>query len=785
MIIHLLKTAFRFLYRNRINTLINVLGLAISIAVFIFIVRYVQYQLNTDSSHVHADRIYRLEYVGFSTACSAGIKDLVEQSGPEVIRAVRYYPNKDVQLDYGEKSKTNLKSMKVDDILWADSSFLEVFSYPLKQGNPETCLSQPFSIVLTEAIAENLFGDDDPMGKMVTVNHRGTFKVSGILKNSHEPVSIPVNGLMSLVTMREMRGPDFLKNMDNWFFATYLLLSKTHNPDSTAARFSRYYNDRFHPNDPPTFRLNPLKSIYFESNPGPSDYSLHGNFQFLRILSAVAIFILLIAISNFINLSTAVAGLRFREVGIRKLAGANKTKLMRQYLSESVIIALFALLMALLFVELLRVDFEYIIATKIQNGFPKGLGNLLILIAGSIGIGVLAGIYPSFYLTSFQPVDVLKGRTTKGKNGQMLSRILIVFQFMVSAILIIGVLVIGKQLHFLKDKDLGYQANQIVYLDLNKDLGGKKDAFREKLLLNPQIKSVTFSSFKPGAMNGETFRREVNGKRYNLYYTMTDSDFTDVFQLDILQGRGFHKNSAADIGTAIVLNETAVKHLGLNEAVGTRISLFDSVGTVVGVVKDYHFQSMHHGIGPMCILNLPDWSRVCQIRLSGHDIPASLEYIQSVYESVAPGNIFDYGFMDQGFQQLYKSEERFATMFNYFAVLAVFIACIGLYGLIHRAALQKRHEICIRKVSGASVFQIVFMLLKDLSKWVLLAFLIACPIAWLALSNWLAGFAYQTNIGIQPFLLTGIILLLIAGMTMGYQAIRSAMMDPVKGLRSE
>lgn len=766
--------------------MINILGLSVSMAIFILIVRYIDNQLSTDKFHENLDRIYRVEYVDFSSACSAGIKDILLQNFPEVLTAVRYFPANGIQLEYEESGRSETrKRLRFDNFLWADSTFFDVFTFPLVDGNAASCLSQPYNIVLSESSARKLFGDKDPMGKILKLNNRFTCKVTGIMKDSPGASSIDVNGFISLVSFEEIRGPEFLQNLNNWFYATYVLFPDDHNADTVASRFGAYFTDNFTDNRSVSFHFMPYQDIYFNRINASADYHNHGNMQNVRIFLAIAIFIIIIAIINFINITTATASARAREVGIRKVSGAYKTKLIRQFLGETIVVSLIAVIIAVMITELVKPEFNTIIGEKLNIGYLEHPVIFLYLFAGAVLVGTIAGLYPAFYLTAFKPIQVLKGQVVRGGRGILLRRILIVLQFVISIVLIIGTLVVRQQLDYLRKKDLGFDSEHILFVDVNRDIKGNKQAFREILLQNPNIKNITFSTFKPGDMGGETYRRNINGEDYQFYYTMTDPEFIDVFDLEIVEGRNFHRNSQADHDRAILLNETAVEFFGLEEPVGTQFYLFDTIGTVVGVVKDYHFRSLHNSIEPLSILCIPDWMRDCQIRIEGRNIPETISYIEKIFYEYAPDFTFDYNFMDSAFDDLYKSEEKFGKIFTYFALLAIIIACLGLYGLVSQTAVQRTREICIRKVNGASTSGIVFMLVKELSIWVLIAFIIACPVAWFTMDKWLENFAFQTNIGWWLFLISGVIAFAIAILTMSYKAIRAATMNPGDGLRYE
>jgi len=401
----------------------------------------------------------------------------------------------------------------------------------------------------------------------------------------------------------------------------------------------------------------------------------------------------------------------------------------------------------------------------------------------------LAGIYPAFYLTRFKPVYVLKGIGSKGSKGVLLRRILIIFQFTISIVLIIGTLTVKKQLEYFKNKDTGLTKETVIQLPLPRSLlrssPQKVELLKDILIQNPSINKVTTSNFRPGYMGGNTYNRDINDVSHHLYYIMTDHDFVDVFGLNIIKGRDFSQTDKGEIGRAILLNEAAVKEFGLKDPIGQEIYLFDTIGVIVGVVEDFNFRSLHHTILPLSILYIPAWSRAIQINMSSNNIARTLDFIEKEWGQLTPEFQFEYSIIDEEFAKLYKSEQNFGKIFVYFAILAIFIACMGLYGLVSFTAIQRTKEICVRKVNGASIQKIIFILTKELSKWVLVSFVVACPIAYYVLEKWLQNFPYHTDQSIWLFIVAGIIAFVIALATMSFQAYKAANRNPVEGLRYE
>nr|NQU90955.1 ABC transporter permease [Bacteroidota bacterium] len=787
MFSHYFKIAIRNFLRNRLNTFINILGLTVSISIFILIIRYVQNEFSTDSFHENLGRLYRVENVDFSSSCSAGFKDLVLANYSEIEDVVRFCPMSSTMISYApEGDAVSEKKINVSNMICADSTFFDLFSFKLLLGDPRQSLNKTFTVVLTQSTASTLFGDENPLGKSVLVNNDYKCMITGVVEDCPQNSSVAYGGLISMVTLGKRNGPEFLQNMNNWFYATYALLGKGQDHVALEKRISEDVSQQFTGGSRETpFKLRPLSTIYFNQHNYPSDYSKHGKLQFVYVFLAVAIIIILIAIINFINISTATASSRAREVGVRKVVGSSRISLIRQFLGETVLLSLISVILAVMLAELIKPEFNNVVGQEISIGYLENPIFLVYLLAGALFIGIIAGLYPAFYMTSFQPVLVMKGNITRGSGGATLRRLLLIIQFIISTALIIGTLLIVKQINFLKNRHLGFNGEQVVYFDLNRELLKKKDVLKGALDQNSNVQEVSYSTFSPGGMGGDNYTRLVEGTRRTFYYIMTDPSFVDVIDLELVAGRNFHSDSKAEIGSAIILNETAVKTFELENPLGTRIELFDTVGTVVGVVKDFHFKSLHEEVEPISILYLPDWSGSVLIKINTSNVPETMAFIEETCKDMSMDFTMDYKFLDDGFDALYKSEEKFATLIVYFSVLAIFIACLGLYGLVSFTATQRKKEISIRKVNGASVGRIIFMLNKEISTWVLIAFVLACPLAWFLMDQWLQNFALRTSISWWIFIASGLISLAIAILTMGYIAFRAASGNPVDGLRTE
>jgi putative ABC transport system permease protein len=788
MIKNYLKHTIRNLYTQKQNSIINILGLSVGICLFILIMTYVSNELTVDNFHKNKDNIYRIEVEGFSSACAAGVPAILKDQFPEIKETARYFQIPSSIFQVVNNNDISFKQgLTFENLIVADSTFFDIFTYEVTQGNLHEALTNPNSIVLTSSSAKKLFGNEDPIGKVINIKSMFNFtvKVTAIINDVPNNSTINFNGIVSLITVKNTFGDDFLNNLSNWFYATYFLLHSNQNIDELEQKTSSYFTTEINDNDSINFVFRPLNEIYFHKDELSGNYSSHGNIQFVYAFIAIAIIIILLAIINFINLSTATASCRAKEVGLRKVVGSTRKKLIIQFLGETITVSLISVFIAIILAEIFKYEFNNIVGKELSLGYIDNPIIILYLVIGAILIGILAGLYPAFYLSSFQPTYIFNKLGTKGSKGIFLRKFLIIFQFIISIVLIISSFTINQQIELLKNKDLGFNNEQIVYLDLNRELTQNTETFKNELKQNTAINNITISNFVPGQMDGNMYVRTINETNYHFYYIMTDPFFFDVMNLSILEGRGFSDTKKDEMGWGIVLNQAAVKEFNLENPIGTEIYVFDTVGQVIGVVEDFNFRSLHHKIEPMSILYIPEWSRVLQINISADNISQTLDYIEKTWVEFCPGYPFDYHFMDEGFDKLYKAEEKFGIMFKYFSLLAIFIACLGLYGLISYTSLQRTQEVCIRKVQGASIKSIILLLSKDLSIWLSVSFIFACPIAYIIMGKWLQNFAYRTNQLVIIYILAGIITSLIAFSTVLYKSYKTASSNPIIGLRYE
>src|SRR6056297_81736 len=783
-----LKTAFRNLTRNKIYSFINIVGLAIGVAVFIIITLFIQSELQYDKFNKKIDHIYRLDRDDWGILGTAYGPE-AKANFPEVKEFVRFtlnsHSNPIINFENSEKQ------LHIQNFAFTDPQVFDIFTFNFIKGDPEKALNEPYGVVLTESTARKMFGKQNPVGKSFILDKEFTFKVTGVIEDLNR-FHLNINALGNIATVGKMNGWDnYLNKFGSWNHPTYLLLQDGVDIASLNKKISNHFEKimqkKFNIQEELNFHLKPLADIYFDTETKHEINVNHGNIKFIYIFIAIAVFILVIAAINFINLTTAKAANRSKEVGLRKVVGGHRKQLIRQFLSESLLISLIAFILAIGLVELLLPHFNDLLQGEISNNYYIKPFFWIIFVGGIILVGIISGLYPSFYLTKFSPVSVIKGEKTKGTGGSMFRRALTVFQFFISVVLIIGTLIIFTQINYMKNKDMGFDKDHQIHFSLTGQIRKKKKTFKAELLKNPNIKGLTYSSQPAGRITWQE-RWEFNGEGKQFTYQPADPDYVKVMGLDILKGENlsWDKPSHQD-RRAVLLNEEAVEWFGLEDPLGKIIhtnSRFWQDVEVVGVLKDFHFNSLHKEIAPLVVA----WdSRVYtgNMKIAGNDIQSTLNYLKETWQNFEPSFPLEYHFMDQSLDRQYKDDERFGKLFTFFAVFAIVIACLGLYGLSLFSTQQRTKEIGIRKANGASVRDILSLFLKEFSMNVIIANLIAWPSAYFFMKNWLTNFPYRTNIEIWIFAVALGISLFIAILTVSYNTIKAANTNPAYTLRDE
>jgi ABC-type antimicrobial peptide transport system permease subunit len=642
-------------------------------------------------------------------------------------------------------------------------------------------------VVITENMAQKYFGAEDPMGKMLNFNDRIDFQVTGVLEN------IPINSHLQFdfvlpFHLLENLGQD-IHNWGNFNFFCYVMLDKNTSFDSASKKISGYLRT-INPENAQLF-IQPLAQIHLHSDFEYDALAVNNNdHKYIFIFASIALFVLLIACINFINLTTARSRNRAKEVAMRKVVGADRKNIIRQFFGESLAFAFVAFGLALAFVFLFLPAFNDLSGKQLSLDLS---GNILIP-AGLIGIaiftGLLSGSYPSLYLSSFQPGKVLKKTFTANPKGSVFRKVLVVVQFSLSIFLIIGTTVVDNQIDYIRNRKLGFKKENLIYMPLAGGIRQQYEAVKNEWLRNTNIVSVTASSNLPSfGRNWATGNLDWEGKNPEETILMqgvdVDYDFFETFGMQMKAGREFSKDFVADENSSVILNETAINIMGLSSPVGKRFSVGDWQGTIVGIVQDYNFKSLHNKIEPLILTMVNRQLNYMFVRIKGQNMPDAIKFLKSQWEHHNPQFTFEYGFVDTLLGNLYANEEKVRTLFNYFTFLAIFISCLGLFGLAFYLTEQRTKEIGVRKVLGASVPKIVTMLSKEFIKWVLIANIIAWPLAYFFMDKWLQNFAYRTSLRIWTFLLSGVLAFMIALLTVSYQTIKAASANPVDSLRYE
>ncbi len=793
MIKNYFKIAFRNLWKHRVFSFINVLGLTVGMTAFFLIFLYISFELSYDSFNNKADRIYRVvsdiktpTEIIKASGPSWAVPPNLKSEFPEIESAIRVSGGSLLV------RKGDIKFQE-ENSLFVDSTFFQVFDFKLLYGNPKTVLSEPLSIVFTETAAKKYFGVTNPVGQTLLLTGDGfPAKVTGLMKDMPENSQIKGDMLVSMSTMTQKFNPGLDAQWGNYGASAYLLLKRGTNASALQAKFPAFLERRNGTEMKkwqmyPSLYLEPLRDVYLRST---RDGSKTGNINNVYIFSIVAVFILLIACINFINLTTARSVERAKEVGIRKVVGALQMQLARQFLGESVLLCLISYSLTILFSALFLSLFNQLAGKTISHGIFEHPQYLLILFLSAIGIGLLAGIYPALVLSSFKPSTVLKGRFATGSSGSILRKGLVIFQFTISIGLVIATLVVYNQMDYMRSQDLGFSKDQMMVINTNGDPG--KNAFQHAITGLPGIISTTMSSSVPGGGNPGAYSEIENKKGdlqiANLDLYFVDWDYLNQYKIKMAAGRSFSRDFQTDTTQAMVLNEAAVKMFGYSspaQAVGRRFKQWGREGKIIGVMKDFHFHSLQQDIKPLSMRIEPNGCDLVSVNVSATHLPATIAAIENKWKVLIPTRPFSYFFVDEFFDKQYRSEERFGKLFLNFAILAIFISCLGLLGLASYSTIQRTKEIGVRKVMGASVTNIVSLLSRDFLKLVFISFFIAAPAAWWFMHQWLQDFAYRINIKWWVFMVACVLAVLIALVTISFQAIKSAIANPVKSLRTE
>ncbi len=799
MLKNYLKIALRNMVRHKGYSFINIAGLGVGMACCILIFLWLQHELSYDRFHENSDRIFRVIAGGQNAAkgtilpLQGPLAPLLKKELPEVEKYVRIYAFK---IFSGEKLVSHQhKHFYTNNFFMVDPSFFEVFSFPFIKGDPRTALSDLGSIVITEEMAKKYFRNDDPLGKTLSYENEFDFIVTGVVKNIPFNSHFKFDFVIPLENYQDIQAlPNGLDNWDNQAFVTYLLLNPNCDISSLEKKTAELVN-QYTRNDIFTFFLQSLTDIHLHSNLR-DELGTNTDIRYVRIFAAIAFLVMLIACLNFINLSTARSIKRAKEVALRKVVGAKRTQIIRQFLGESVLISVLALAVALVLVELLLPSFRNLVGKPLELHlfFPLSLWFLLLAIV--IFTGIFGGSFPAFVLSAFQPVSVFKAKIQKSRRSLFsLRRYLVVIQFAVSICLIICTGIIYKQIKYMQNAPLGFTREQVIVIPIGtgQETVSKAHILKDRFKQHNNVVAVTASSHTPGHRlwgRGIKLLDKPNPEweRLLIRSLWTDYDFIKTYKITLLAGRDFSSAYSSDKSSAFILNETAVRSLGWKTpegALGNSIYFDEKIGNIIGVVRDFHFLSLHNAIEGTILHIRPERFYSLSLRVNTSNLPLTFSALKKIWEEILPNRPFEYVFLDEDFAKLYYSDRRVAELMGYFTFLSVFITCLGLFGLVAFSTEQRTKEIGIRKVLGATVSNIILLLTKEFTKWVLIANIIAWPIAYYAMHRWLQDFAYRTNIGIFTFIISALLTLMIALLTVSYQAVKAALANPIEALRYE
>ena len=798
------KIAWRNLRRNKSFSAINIFGLSIGIACCLIIMLFVQDELSYDRYNKKADRIVRVVFRGSINGekmKEANVMPPVAQTlkadYPEVVQATRLRTDAPL-VTYDDKT------FKENEFAFADSNFFQVFTLPFLKGDAKTALTQPNTLVISATTAEKYFGKKDPIGKILSFNNT-SFKITGVMKDIPANSHFHFNLIVSMVTLPESRDPSWMTSN----FYTYLVLPKGYDYKKLEAKLPEEVAKYMGPQIQQAFGmslaefnkkgngvglfLQPLTDIHLHSDLN-YDFEPGSDIRYVYIFGAIALFMLIIACINFMNLSTAGASKRSREVGIRKVLGSLKNELVRQFLLESILLTFIALLLAVVLVYLALPVFNELSGKELNLHFKNNLFLLFGLAGFGLVVGALAGSYPAFYLSSFKPVTALKGKISAGKKSIGLRSGLVVFQFCISVILIVGTTVVYQQLKYIQNTKLGFDKDQVLVLHETGRLDKNEAILRQQLLQDQRVENVSISGYVPvGPSNGNNnmvYTEDNSSQLVKAIKYHVDEQYIPTLDMKLEAGRNFSKDFATD-SSATIINETAAKTFGWGEkALGKTLTGFKNnqgekiTYHIIGIVKDFHFKSLHERISPL-MMALGNNSGSMIVKVKTKDIAGLLASVKKEWSQFSNAALFSYSFMDDDFEATYRTEGKLSLILGIFAGLTIFIACLGLFGLVTFTAEQRTKEIGIRKVLGATVPNVVGLLSKDFLKLVIIANVISWPLAWWVMNKWLQDFAYRINISWWIFLLAGLAALLIALITVSFKAIKAALANPVESLRTE
>jgi putative ABC transport system permease protein len=808
MLVNYIKTALRNLFKHKGYSLINILGLSIGMATCLLILLYVNRELSYDDYNQDADRIYRIGFSGrwggrdFNLCVApAPMANVVLETYPEIEEAVRFRFQGSFIVQYGDNS------FKEDRIIFTDASFFNMFTIPLIKGDPQTALKEPHTLVLSRKTAEKYFRDEDPIGKILKLDDRTDYKVTGVFEEIPDNSHFHYDILLSMESHADSKNKFWL----SMNYQTYIRLHTDTDYRELETKFEELVEKYVGPQlaaftgtsleklaeegeAVAEYFLQPLRSIHLHSDL-LGELEPTSDVKYVYIFTAIAIFIIVIACINFMNLSTARSSGRAKEVGIRKVLGSFRKQLIGQFLTESMVMSVVSMILALILVRLTLSPFNRLSGKALGLEDFSQSSMIFILLAITIITGFLAGGYPALFISAFRPVNVLKGQMRTGLKAWRFRSVLVVFQFTASIILIIGTFIVYNQLHYIQNKKLGYDKEQVLILNDTYLLGKQAETFKNAMMAYPEFVSATATNYLPVTPSnrnntavfpdGERDSRRAS----SMQNWIVDHDYIETMGMKIVEGRDFSKEYSTDVDAAII-NQALVKHFGWEKPLEHKVGRVTSMQgafklyQVIGIVEDFHYETLRENIGPLVMFLGNNTGRI-SFRIQTENIAKTIGLLEKKWKEFLPNAPFSYTFMDERFAAMYQSEQRVGKIFGVFATLAVFIGCLGLFGLAAFTAEQRTKEIGIRKVLGATAPGIVRLLMREFVTLIAIANVIAWPLAYLVMNGWLRDFAYRISIGLWIFIVAGVLTLFIAMLTVIFQATKAALMDPIDSLRYE
>ena len=775
MLLQNIKSSIKRLTNNKLYSIINIGGLALSFAVAILILLYVYNELNVDKYHKNLDNLYRLvDNKSKNAYTPATFGEFIINKYPEVKYVSQYFVNNAV-FQYGSN-----ESIKIENLAYADSSFLKMFSIHILKRNTTNLLSTDQSIIISQKTAQKLFGDSNPLGQTMRFENAHDYIIEAVFEDYPSNSSFKHDVIASFPSVKYLFGYpeyDVMKDPGNGSFSTLIMLNQNVNKTDLNERIKKDFSEKRYWNGSECY-LQEFSDIYF-NNDINDDYVRHGNKQVVLLFLSIALIIIVIAMINYINLSTSISAKRALSIGIYKTLGAHRKNLITQFMLETISICMLALILGFILAELFIPVFnnmlQYNLQVKTFYAFPFNMISLLFILT----VAVISGLYPAFYLTKLSPLQVLKTKFVTGKGIGLFKKGLMVFQFIVTIVLITGTIVVYMQLNYWSNMDFGIEKDHVLTINLSAEMHENASVFSERVSKIPSVEDVCFASITPGSpIGGLGFR--MDERVINVRYLTADANYVDFYGIDIIEGEGFSKSNPAMNAKKYLLNETAAKYMACDNLFEKEIG----VGRCVGIFKDYIFMSQKDAIKPLMILFGEKESEM-SIKLSPIEIPETLKEIEEVWNSMTENFPFEYKFVDDIFNEHYKNEERLTKLLGYFAIFSIFIACLGLFGLISFMAEQRTKEIGVRKANGANIKDIILLFSKEFIQLIIISGIIAVPLSYYFLSKWLQNFAYPTNLSWWIFAVSIVIAIIVSSLSVFYRAYKAASQNPVVALRYE